>query len=35
LPLGVQLVAGPDQEDALLNLAGWVEGQLAFDRRPD
>lgn len=34
LPLGVQLAAGPDHEDALLSMAAWVEGQLAFDRWP-
>lgn len=34
LPLGVQLACGPDQEDALLATAGWLERLLEFDRRP-
>jgi aspartyl-tRNA(Asn)/glutamyl-tRNA(Gln) amidotransferase subunit A len=34
MPLGVQLAAGPDQEDALLSMAGWVEGRLEFDHSP-
>ena len=34
LPLGVQLACGPDQEDALLSMAGWLERLLEFDHRP-
>jgi Asp-tRNA(Asn)/Glu-tRNA(Gln) amidotransferase A subunit family amidase len=34
LPLGVQLVGGPEGEDDLLAAAGWVERLLEFDRRP-
>jgi Asp-tRNA(Asn)/Glu-tRNA(Gln) amidotransferase A subunit family amidase len=34
LPLGVQLACGPDQEDALLGMAGWAERLLEFDHRP-
>ena len=34
LPLGVQLVAGPDMEDPLLSMAAWVEGHLEFDHQP-
>jgi aspartyl-tRNA(Asn)/glutamyl-tRNA(Gln) amidotransferase subunit A len=34
LPLGVQLVTGPDGEDSLLATAGWLERLLEFDHRP-
>jgi aspartyl-tRNA(Asn)/glutamyl-tRNA(Gln) amidotransferase subunit A len=35
LPLGVQLVGGPEGEDGLLAAAGWLERLLEFERRPD
>jgi Asp-tRNA(Asn)/Glu-tRNA(Gln) amidotransferase A subunit family amidase len=34
LPLAVQLIAGADAEGALLDVAGWCEGRLAFGAAP-
>ncbi len=34
LPLGIQLVAGPDREDDLLGAAAWCEGVLDFKAAP-
>jgi len=33
LPLGVQLIGRPDDDDRLLSAAEWLEAELAF-RRP-
>jgi aspartyl-tRNA(Asn)/glutamyl-tRNA(Gln) amidotransferase subunit A len=34
LPLGVQLIDGPYEESHLLEVAGWCEGVLGFERTP-